>query len=656
MARASPSSIDARPHDLRPGGVLDVLGPTAWRHAGTIYSLDPSHDGALVAGAGLDAWIWSLGDGALARRVVGFTGVVRRVCWSVDDARLAIAHESTVDLVATRGDARISRRVGRVLDVVCDGDGGFLGVSERDGGLAVWRLRPDGRDEPVGVIDGAFGVVALSADGRWLAAAGPVARPGEVSLYEVPSMQRAHTLAGPTEFTFERDGHDFWGEPTTERVTWSSTITALAFDPSGSLLVTGGREPVVRAWDVAQGEPRGALDTGVYDDLSLAFDHAGQRVAVGHGLAAAMRLWNPRTGDLFALPDARERVAVFTRDDAQLVAGGLGHRVARYDARDGSRADDAGDPGDAMASCWESADGRTLLVRTDTRLLSYALRDHAVRWARSLRSPTYKPLAVTSDGATAFTPDVRAPMEPGGSAAFAVRAWRVRGGVAGAYYDPTPTLAWSLDVSPDDAWLAVAGGRHDVDLWRLRERVVGATLASACPHAVAFFADGRGAVVAEKTGTLRVYTWDDAPHGRIDASRVLSPATPASSNAPNDEAHTLVLSPDGRAALSSYNDVLRVWDLASGENTLASPTSTRFARVLAAGFDGAGQPQCLVCEPVRDARGEGCVVRHWTPSRTAEVAWCPSRTRVYSVVARFLRDGARFVMTGDDGVARIHRV
>jgi len=638
--------------DVRPGARLVTLSPSAWRHAGTALALAPSHDGAMGAGGGEDVCLWRAGDGALVKRLQWpRERFVRALSWSADDALLAVAGGGRVDLWSVRDGVRKGSVAGHARALTEDGDG-FLIASHREHALRVWRLRPDGREEEVATLPADVEGAALSPDGRWLAVARGTNFPGLVELYELPSLRLAQSLQGAKEFTYEEPGHDFWGEPCVDTHVVKVSPSALAFTSDSAALLSGGNEPVARRWDVASGALRAEVPLGERDATSFALHPDGQSVVVVHGSVmgrrGALKRWSLDTDALVSMQRSGLSAA-FTRDGARLLVGGHEQRVTVVDAAHNTLVHDPADPGDAPTELAATRDGRDLLVRSGTRLYRCSPEEATVAWSLPMSGGSYDPVATTPDGERLVTTNTL-------SGEFGLQILEAREGRLLGRMTPRPTLTWSLDVSPDGAWLAAAHYRADVDLWDLQGHTVRARLVAQAPHAVRFTADGCGAVVAEKSGLLRLYAWEGDPSGTIAAARTLTPRTEATPNAPNDAAHHLALSGDGRRALSGYNDVVRVWDLDAGADVLASATSTRFAKVLAVRFDARDRPQALFAAPSVGSDGaKGTAVTLWTEEAVTEVVWSPSELFLYRAKAVFLA-GDRFALTGDDGVVRVHPV
>ena len=90
----------------------------------------------------------------------------------------------------------------------------------------------------VGQIDGASAPIAISRDGRTLAAALAVTSGVTIGLFDLTSGQQSAPLAGHRE-----------------------RLVRLAFSPDGTTLASGGDDRLVMVWDVASGQRR-AVYTG----------------------------------------------------------------------------------------------------------------------------------------------------------------------------------------------------------------------------------------------------------------------------------------------------------------------------------------------------------------------------------------------------------
>jgi WD40 repeat protein len=80
-------------------------------------------------------------------------------------------------------------------------------------------------------------------------------------------------------------------------------ITAIAFNPAGTLVATGAawRDKTARLWDAGSGQPIGNPMQHSADVFALAFDPKGELLATGSGDNIA-RLWNAHTGEPVGYP------------------------------------------------------------------------------------------------------------------------------------------------------------------------------------------------------------------------------------------------------------------------------------------------------------------------------------------------------------------
>ena len=115
----------------------------------------------------------------------------------------------------------------------------------------------DGRTIRFGRVEAPQTPLVISPDGKWVASGGAVSRkPNAVSLWPVP-------VPGPFD---EKKIIGGWFIPPEEQLTKVRTlgghpdeVTAVAFSPDSKTLATGGRDRVIRLWDVETGKLRAML-------------------------------------------------------------------------------------------------------------------------------------------------------------------------------------------------------------------------------------------------------------------------------------------------------------------------------------------------------------------------------------------------------------
>jgi WD40 repeat protein len=169
--------------------------------------------------------------------------------------------------------------------------------------------------------DGTIYAMALSPDGRWLAAGGWIKVPGEqghvIRLYDFATGKLAALLNGHTavvdSLAFSPDGHrlisgsglgdfsaiiwDVEGRKLLHRLRGHTAhINGVAFTPDGQRVVTGSDDTTLRLWRVSDGGLLAELKGHTKDiDRALAVRTADSMIASGDA-TGEIRLWDGRTG------------------------------------------------------------------------------------------------------------------------------------------------------------------------------------------------------------------------------------------------------------------------------------------------------------------------------------------------------------------------
>jgi WD40 repeat protein len=235
--------------------VFSMNGPK-WEDAQQVVALRLSADGKTLAAVGTTSHDAASGFSLAAWDVVTGRELVKRplsvgsftACFSADARTLALAGNPRVILEDVVTGKRRALHTGNVPDapLVFSRDGRYLAVGHRDApeespgsSLAVHDLSEDG--DPLVLGTGPVGLAAFSADGRYLATAGP----DDLRLWE---------LAG---------GREVLRRPRTEpfrSVFRNAFASSLAFAPDGRSVVTGLPDSTVLVWDLAPSRSRDAGD------------------------------------------------------------------------------------------------------------------------------------------------------------------------------------------------------------------------------------------------------------------------------------------------------------------------------------------------------------------------------------------------------------
>jgi WD40 repeat protein len=304
-----------------------------------------------------------------------------------------------------------------------------------DGTIAVCSLKPPAirsllSSSPVRIWGLAFspdGRMLASAAGEWFGSNGE----GEVKIWDVRS--------GRVRATLKDDGQDMF---------------SLAFSPNGRTLAAGGRDEVLRLWDVASGRlTRCEGHHGLV--RSVAF-HPDGRTVVSAAFDATIRFWDPKTGQ-----ESREAIdlkgnspnCVAISCDGKTLAANTAREEAE-EADEGSDEKEAGPPiaAPGVIHLWDWDTGKERM---------------------SLRGCEYQILAL------ALSPDGRLMASGGGvfREAGEVKLWDIaEGKLIADLKGHSDWVEW-VAFSPDGKTLVSAGGSPDrpgeIKLWDLKSSPAG---------------------------------------------------------------------------------------------------------------------------------------------------------------------------------------
>jgi RNA polymerase sigma factor (sigma-70 family) len=348
---------------------------------------------------------------------------------------------------------------------------------------------------------------------------------------------------------------------------------AVAFTPDGKTLVTGGRDGMVKLWDVATGRHLHTLARHYSWVEALAVSADGRTVA-SSGQDGVIRLWDTATGaDACVLPGHCHGVnqAALCPDGRTAVTSGWDHTIRWWDTVTGQELRHLDLPA-RITGLAVSPDGRTVLGTTDEG----GLRTWDLATGRDT-TPAGLPRGVKV-GALAFTPGGRQLVSASGPH-ISVWDWPALRLVR-TFDLPRPAAegenaCQGLAISPDGRWLVTAayhswyreekglrlgfGANGVADVWDLAtgKRLRRLAQDPGCYQSVTFTADGR-VVLIGSNGTVPAEAGRAAQRFRgpmalldplaarwirsFDCSGVLGMSTGAS-----------LLAPDGRTLYVSNN-------------------------------------------------------------------------------------------------------
>jgi WD40 repeat protein len=510
--------------------------------------------------------------------------------------------------------------------------------------------------------------LALSPNGRLLAAAGASRDSGEVKLWDVARLEPVATVRGHTGVAlgvaFSPDSRTL-ATASADRSArlWTLTdsgeledkhilargrrcgIRAMAFSSDGKTLVTGSSDETVKLWDTASGGEVAALrgHTGGVNAVALLPKQNLLATAADDG---SVVLWDlaarqPRS----TLRHGAEVTGLAPSPDGSLLATATANSLQVWEAATGQERASLGASASALA------------FYHDGKLLAAAEHETVKLWDVGARR-----LEATLEGhtgtvwAVACSPDGR--FLASGAEDRTVRVWDLATRKE-LMAIPATNAPHAVVFSPDGRFLlfgalygpiGIGGGKGTLDIWRVpgaaETRFQRASIHHVHSHAIVALAvspDSSAFATGAEDGTLKLWDMESrtvrrslrghatgiwaaafAPDGktlavaRADSTiRLLDPATGReirSLDGHEDVVCSIAFSPDGATLASGgYDRTLRLWDVATGQLRTSSPRLERAFLTLAFSSDGTAL-----------ASGQGwvddphCELRLWDPATGKE--------------------------------------
>jgi WD40 repeat protein len=438
-------------------------------------------------------------------------------------------------------------------------------------------------------------------------------------------------------------------------VNTGSGVTALAYSPDGSRVITGGEDGTLQLRDATTLQPIGAATRHPGAVHGIGFSPDGARLATG-GDDGAVHLYSaanlrpiaapsrvdaggvPPLAQAGAVPPALHASAVhsiaFSPDNSRLVSGGDDGALHLWDAR----------TGEPLGQPWRADSGLILGVAfsADGARIVSAGTDAGGEAAASLvwdlnGGRPLGPLIDAVPGAVncvAVDPKghlVALGLDDGSVEFWSLDSRRRVGRSAQSQGGPISSLAFS----PDGGRI-VAGGYDGIRLWDAQQGTAIAAIHDGHQdfvEAIAFSPDGERIVAGSADGTLRLWSATNRP-----------PLSAVFETAQRD-IYTVAYSPRGGKSIvsGSEDNDLRLWDAVSGV-AVTAPLRGHRLTVNAAAFSPDGR--------MIASGGADGTVRRWNAVDGQPIGAPLAGHEGPVQGVAFSRDGLRLVSAGHDGTLR----
>jgi WD40 repeat protein len=460
------------------------------------------------------------------------------------------------------------------------------------------------------------------------------------------------------------------------------TVSAVAFSPDGTRIVSGSFDTTVKVWDAASGAELATLrGHGFWWVWAVAFSPDGTRIVSG---SKTVKVWDAASGaELATLSGHTDFVLAlaYSPDGTRIVSGSNDNSLKVWDAASGAELATLRGHGGGVTAVAYSPDG--------TRIVSGCADSTVKVWDAARRAELATLCGHTGAvRGVAFSPDGTRILS--GSEDKAVKIWDAASGAELATLTGPPDFvipvlgggnvsghtaaATAVAYSPDGSRIVSGSSDNTVKVW---DAATGAELSTLRGHtgAVTAVACSRdGTRIASSSWDCTVKVWD-APSG----------AEPGTITGHRDRVNAIAYSPDGARIVSGSSDAtFKVWDAASGAElgslyahpgavtaVAYSPDGTRIVSgssdatlkiwdaatsaelATLTGHTGAVTAVAYSLDGTRIASGSyDNTIKTWDAASGAELATLTGHTATVNAVA-YSPDGTRIVSGSEDKAVKV---
>ncbi len=585
-------------------------------HAEAVNGVSLSQDGTKLAGAGKDGivTVWDTKTGKELLALKGHSGPVNGVAFggqflasAGSDRTIRFWNAATGALLGTLG----AHAAGVTAVAFNPGNGNAVYSVGEDGLLKFWQL-PVQPDRPLAKHEGGANAVVLSADGGQVLTAGadkvvriaPFGNPQQAKALPSAGAAVLAVAAGPGGLVAGGTADNrvvIWqvnsGKIIAQKKAHDGPVSAVAFHPQGTQLLTGGGDGQLELWKMPPGPPPAsdigkvaAWDAHAGGVTSVAFAAQGTRALSG-GKDKTVKLWDLATHKpvqtFGPLADPVAAVA-FSRDFTQ-VGAAAGKSVRVWNAADGKDVLTLTHPADVTSLSFNADKSRIVTGCADNlaRVWDVATGKELQSFAHGgpVQAVAYHPgnqgvVAVAADGTGAVHPvsAVRvvaassSPLRtlavaPSGASVLtggddkAVKMWNAGSGVSERTFEGAGGPVTAIAVARNNVLLALGGADKSARVYTLADAKPVTSLPAAGPvRGLAFSPSSQLLAAACEGGAL--VTWDAV----YNPGQPPPPdfGKPAQSFADTATATDVVFAPDNATIYSgSAGKAARAWKVAA---------------------------------------------------------------------------------------------
>jgi WD40 repeat protein len=419
----------------------------------------------------------------------------------------------------------------------------------------------------------------------------------------------------------------------TQRGHWAleSNLIPTALSPDGTLLAIariGARAPNdLEVRDSISGDLRFRVDRPVTPGV-VTFSPDGARLAAACP-DRTIRLWNAATGQPAGVlhgTDSTVRVVSFSPNGRRLLCAGDDCMLRQWDLDDGKLVDARGGHNQQILAAAFSPDGRWILTGSSDRTVRLwrSAGGEAVAVLRG-HGAEVSGVAFHPDGITLVSADIE--------------------GKVCSWPSPVPadthvlaghtSYVYPVVYSPDGTWLASGGWDDVIRLWDAASGAPIGVLHGAKGYIAALAISPDGATIASLSRDEHLRIWDVATGAvRFDI---------ADFGPIQGEPQTVAISPDGKLVACGAHNRVRMWDIATGQESAGITLPVKGDIRLAVFHPDGHRLAIVAADPVI----------YLVDGDSARILTTLEGHTAFIQAVSFSRDGRRLVSAGNDRTVRL---